>query len=234
MTVEGRREENGVPLLNALPSADISTGIAIAWGICAALYARERTGSAASTSAPRSWPARCRSRTAASCRSRPSTRSTARTRSRRSTTCGSRARSYKEQLDVIAGVRPAFGNIYYRCYQTADGFIAVGCLSTPLRVKLLDAIGMQDWRVGKRPDEIDYTKPEVIAFCKALVAEGRSALPLEAHRASGCASSTTPACPPAPLQFTEELLEDPQVLENGFITEHRPPAAWARSAWPAP
>ncbi|MGH7623145.1 MAG: CaiB/BaiF CoA transferase family protein, partial [Gemmatimonadaceae bacterium] len=43
MSVEGRQRE-GVPLVNALPSADISTGVAIAWGICAALYARERTG----------------------------------------------------------------------------------------------------------------------------------------------------------------------------------------------
>ena len=43
MSVEARHE-NGVPLVNALPSADLSTGIAIAWGICAALFARERTG----------------------------------------------------------------------------------------------------------------------------------------------------------------------------------------------
>ena len=32
MTVEGRQDDSGVPMLNALPSADISTGLAIAWG----------------------------------------------------------------------------------------------------------------------------------------------------------------------------------------------------------
>ena len=62
MTTEGRREESGVPMMNGLPSADLSTGIAIAWGICAALYARERTGRG-SPSARRSWAAPSTSRT---------------------------------------------------------------------------------------------------------------------------------------------------------------------------
>jgi crotonobetainyl-CoA:carnitine CoA-transferase CaiB-like acyl-CoA transferase len=46
---DGRRSrEGGVPM-ERLPSADISTGIAIAWGISAALYARERTGRASAS-----------------------------------------------------------------------------------------------------------------------------------------------------------------------------------------
>jgi hypothetical protein len=32
MSVEGREETSGAPQMNALPSADLSTGIAIAWG----------------------------------------------------------------------------------------------------------------------------------------------------------------------------------------------------------
>lgn len=219
MTVEGRREESGVPLLNALPSADISTGIAIAWGICAALYARERhpekRGQYVSTSLMASalMIQNTRLMSIEAVDSEP--RSTALDKINELRRQGS---SYKEQLDVIAGVRPAFGNIYYRVYQTADGFIAVGALSTPLRVKLLKATGMQDWRVGKRPDEIDYTRPEVLDFCKALVAEGE-ALFRSKPTAEWLSILDEGGVPAGNLQFTEELLEDPQVLQNNYIAE---------------
>jgi formyl-CoA transferase len=130
--------------------------------------------------------------------------------------------SYKEQLDVIAGVRPAMGNIYYRCYRTADGFIAVGALSTPLRKKLLAATGLEDWRVGKRPDEIDYTKPDVQAFCKGIVAEAE-ALFASKPNDEWLATMDAHGVPSGPVRFTEELLEDPQVLENGFIAHMEHP-----------
>jgi crotonobetainyl-CoA:carnitine CoA-transferase CaiB-like acyl-CoA transferase len=130
--------------------------------------------------------------------------------------------SYKEQLDVIAGVRPAFGNIYYRCYQTADGFVAVGSLSTPLRKKLLGAVEMEDWRVGKRPEDIDYTNPEVVQYCKDLVKEA------ERRFKAKTTHEWLPildrwGVPAGNVQFTEELLEDPQVLDNGYITEMEHP-----------
>jgi len=217
MTVEGRREESGVPLLNALPSADISTGLAIAWGICAALYARERTGRGqyVSTSLMASALAIQNTRLMSIEAVDSEARHTALEKINALRREGA---SYKQQLDVIAGVRPAFGNIYYRCYQTSDGFIAVGALSTPLRVKLLNATGLTDWRVGKRPDEIDYTNPDVVAYCKNLVAEA------EALFRSRPTEAWLPVLdqhgvPAGNVQFTEELLEDPQVIENGYIAE---------------
>lgn len=130
--------------------------------------------------------------------------------------------SYQEQLDVIAGARPVAGNIYYRCYKTSDGFIAVGCLSTPLRKKLLDAIGMDDWRIGKRPAEADPTDPKVREYGEQLITQAEAVF----------ASKTTDewlrvldeaAVPAGPLRFTEELLDDPQVIENNFVSavDHR-------------
>jgi formyl-CoA transferase len=215
MSVEGKQED-GVPHINALPSADLSTGLAIAWSVCAALYSRERTGrgqlisTALMASALGIQNTRFMSIEATDTEQREA--AIARVQELRRD-----GGSYKEQLEVIAGVRPVIGNIYYRVFKTADGFLAVGCLSTPLRRKLLGAIGMEDWRVGKRPDEIDSTDPDVIAYAKDLVARA------EATFAARTTEEWLPlldqaGVPAGPLRFTEELLEDPQVLENDFVT----------------
>src|SRR5581483_5546291 len=140
MSCEGRREESGVPLLNAIPSADLSTGLAIAWSVCAALYARERTGrgqmiaTSLMASALAIQNTRLMSIEATDTERREA--ALAKVNELRQ-----RGAPYKEQLETMAGVRPVIGNIYYRVFQTADGFLAVGCLSTPLRKKLLAATG---------------------------------------------------------------------------------------------
>ena len=214
MSVEGR-QENGVPLLNALPSADLSTGIAIAWGISAALYARERTGKG-----------QCISTTLmASALLIQNTRfmsidavDTERRHAAIEEINDLRAQGapYKDQLGVITQVRPVVGNIYYRCYRTSNGFIAVGCLSTPLRKKLLGALGMEDWRVGKRPDEVDAADPKVREYGQQLVAEAEALFASKPtdHWLKVLDDAGVPA---GPLKFTEELLEDPQVADNEFI-----------------
>ncbi len=216
MSVEGRQED-GVPLLNALPSADLSTGIAIAWGICAALFAREHTGrgqcinTTLMASAIAIQNTRFMSIDAVDLEQRETALSHV---------AGLREQGapYKEQIDAMHNLRPVVGNIYYRCYRTANGFIAVGCLSTPLRKKLLAATGMEDWRIGKPPSEVDPTDPKIKAFGDELV---RQAEALFATKTTGEWLDTLDAAgvPAGPLRFTEELLDDPQVLENGFVTE---------------
>ena len=216
MSVEGRREESGVPMMNALPSADLCTGMGIAWGVCAALYSRERTGRGQCISTTLMGSALAIQNTRLMSIEAVDTepRETALARINELRQNGG---SYKEQLAVIAGVRPAIGNIYYRVFQTADGFVAVGCLSTPLRRKLVAAIGMEDWRLGKRPDEIDASDPETLRYCAALVAE------VEALFATKTTDEwlrvlDAAGVPAGALQYTEELLDDPQVLENEFLT----------------
>ncbi|MDP9238247.1 MAG: CoA transferase [Chloroflexota bacterium] len=216
MSVEGRREESGVPLMNALPAADLSTGIAIAWGVCAALFARERSGrgQCISTTLMASALAIQNTRLMSIEATDTETRESALMRINELRQAGA---PYKQQLEVFAGVRPVIGNIYYRCFQTADGFVAVGCLSTPLRVKLLGALKLEDWRVGKRPEEVDVTDPGTIAFCKQLVKDAE-ALFASKTTDEWLAILDRAGVPAGPLKYTEELLEDPQVLENGYIT----------------
>ncbi len=215
MSVEGKQED-GVPLVNALPSADLSTGIAIAMGICAALFARERTGhgQVVSTTLMASALAIQNTRFMSIEATDSEQRAEALDRVHELRRNGG---SYKEQVEIMAGVRPVVGNIYYRCYKTSDGFVAVGCLSTPLRVKLLGAIGMEDWRIGKRPDEIDVTDPEVQAFGKRLIAQAE-AIFIEKTTDEWLRVLDSAGVPAGPLKFTEELLDDPQVVENNFIS----------------
>jgi formyl-CoA transferase len=214
MSVEGRQKE-GVPLVNALPSADISTGVAIAWGICAALYARERTGrgqrvdTTLMSSALAIQGTRFMSIDATDLERREEA-------IEKINELRLHGGSYQEQLDVILGVRPVVGNIYYRVYKTADGFMAVGCLSTPLRVKLLGAIHMEDWRIGLAPGDIDVTDPAVQQRAQALVEQA------EAIFAAKTTEEWLPildaaGVPAGPLRFTEELLEDEQVVENNYV-----------------
>jgi formyl-CoA transferase len=215
MSVEGRQDEGGVPLLNALPAADISTGLAIAWGVCAALFVRERTGrgqcinTTLMSSALTIQGTRLMRIEATDGEQRD-------TAMARVTQMRQESAPYKKQLEVITNVHPVIGNIYYRCYRTVDGFIAVGCLSTPLRLKLLKAIGMDDWRIGMRPTDIDANDPEVQQRGKALVAEAEAifAAKTTAEWARVLDDAGVPA---GPVKFTEELLEDAQALENGFI-----------------
>jgi formyl-CoA transferase len=216
MSVEGRTDESGVPMLNALPSADISTGIAIAWGICAALYARERTGrgqlinTTLMASALMIQGTRLMSIEATDSEQRD----TAMTKVRAMRTEGA---PYKKMLEVITGLRPVVGNIYYRCYRTADGFLAVGALSTPLRVKLLKAVGMSDWRIGLKPSEVDVTDPEVQRRGKELVARAEAIFAAKTSD-EWLRILDDHGVPAGPVRFTEELLEDPQALENNYVT----------------
>jgi formyl-CoA transferase len=214
MSVEGR-QDNGVPLVNALPSADLSTGIAIAWGVCAALYARERTGRGqrVDTTLMSSALSLQNTRFMSIDATDTDQRHAALERVRELRRNGG---GYKEQLEAMASVRPVVGNYYYRCYKTADGFMAVGCLSTPLRRKLLEAIGMEDWRLGKRPEEIDPSDPKVQEYGKELVVQAEAIIAAKTTE-EWLAVFDGAGVPAGPLKFTEELLEDPQVVENNFV-----------------
>ena len=216
MSVEGRQLE-GVPLVNALPSADISTGVAIAWGICAALYARERRGhgqrvdTTLMSSALAIQGTRFMSIEATDTERREMTLE-------KIDELRHEGASYQEQLDVVLAVRPVIGNIYYRCYRTADGFMAVGCLSTPLRVKLLNATGLEDWRIGLNPDQIDPTDPETRARGEALKKQAEDLFATK-PTAEWLRILDEAGVPAGPLRFTEELLDDEQVVENNYVAE---------------
>lgn len=127
-------------------------------------------------------------------------------------------KSFMEQVAVQKTYRPAAaGNVYYRVYQTKDGFIAVGALSMALRLKVLAATGLKDPRF--KPDGSFEANPEgwqeegpkfvkeAEALYRTKTTEEWSAL-FEKH-----------GVPAGPLYFIEELFNHPQTLANGLQVE---------------
>jgi crotonobetainyl-CoA:carnitine CoA-transferase CaiB-like acyl-CoA transferase len=127
-------------------------------------------------------------------------------------------KSFLEQVAVHQQYRPAAaGNIYYRVYQTSDGFIAVGALSHALRLKVIAATGIHDPRFKAdgsfevTPEGWDIDGPRLVAEAEALfltrTTEEWGAL-LEQH-----------GVPSGPLFFVEELFDHPQTRENGLVVD---------------
>lgn len=130
----------------------------------------------------------------------------------------SEQKTFLEQVAVHNQFRPtAAGNIYYRVYQTSDGFIAVGALSMSLRIKVLAATGLKDPRFQPDgsfvmvPEGWDVRGPQLVAESEALfmtkTTEEWGKL-FEQH-----------GVPAGPLLFIEELFGHPQTLENGLEVE---------------
>jgi len=127
-------------------------------------------------------------------------------------------KSFTEQVEVHKKYRPgAAGNIYYRVFQTSDGFIAVGALSMALRHKVMAATGLKDPRLQPdgtfvmAPPGWETRGPELVKEAEALyrtkTTEEWGAL-FEKH-----------GVPSGPLHFIEELFNHPQTMANGLQVE---------------
>ena len=106
------------------------------------------------------------------------------------------------------------GNIYYRPYQTKDGYLVVGCLGPAPRARFREALQMRDPRYEPGFDQA--TLKETGA---ALVAEAEGKFKsrttdewLAVLDAGGVAAG--------PVRFVDELWEDPQVAANGYIESY--------------
>ena len=198
------------------PLIDTSAGICMAWSVCAALYARERTGvgqkieTSLLASALSLMGARFLHVESLDAETREKTINELATKRLDGA-------SYDEMVAVSPGSRRRehHGNLYYRVYYTKDAPIGVGCLSDPLRRRLLDTLGLTD--DGMEPG-CDPTTPESQAYNRALektaeelLASKSSAEWLEIFEDQGI--------PAGPVRFIEELFDDPQVVANGLVTE---------------
>lgn len=125
--------------------------------------------------------------------------------------------SYDDLVQLSPGSRRRehHGNIYYRVYMTADGPIGVGCLSQPLRLRLLETLGLTDKSMA--PDW-DATRLESQEYARNLE---RQAEELFRSRPSGEWLQTLEerSIPAGPVRFIEEMFDDPQVLANDLVDE---------------
>ncbi len=211
MAMDGHLQ-GGVPQMITPALADFSTGIAIAWAVSAALYNRERTGrgqrvdtsllgTALGLQANRFlWIEATDTETRQSLLG-GLTELRAQGKSYQETHEHHRAHTFTPLL-----------NIYYRTYQTRDSVIAVGCLSDPLRKKLLSVLGLHDIRFD---DGYDPGSEEALAFAQALHGKAE-AIFRQRSAAEWLRDLDAAGVPAGPVRFPEELVDDPQVLANGF------------------
>ena len=214
--------ENGTPQhIVSSPMIDTSAGFCLAWCVCAALFHRERTGQGQKIETTLLGTALAlmgmRFCQVESLDRQPRQQTLETLEGLRAAGC-----SYQEILDVYQADHPQSpGNIYYRVYQTADGAIAVGCLSDPLRRRLLEVLGLEDIRFDAG---YDSTTPEAAKFGLELTRRAE-----ERFRETGSQEwfgiLEEKGVPAGPVRFVEELYDDPQVQANHLVSDLEHPEA---------
>ncbi|SVA53781.1 uncharacterized protein METZ01_LOCUS106635 [marine metagenome] len=208
--------ENGVPQqVSATAVADYSTGIAIAWSVCAALFARERSGKGQKIDTTLLSTALSVQGSFMELDSY-----TKETRLEFLDTLNALKQAempYEvmlEQQRALAGPTTAF-RIYYTTYKTLNGIIAIGCLSEHLRKKAAAVMGIQDPRFEPNYDPEDPSTIEQIEnlheSSKLIVAS----LPTE----EWLKKFDEAGVPAGPVRFVQELLDDEQVIANEMVVE---------------
>jgi crotonobetainyl-CoA:carnitine CoA-transferase CaiB-like acyl-CoA transferase len=114
------------------------------------------------------------------------------------------------QQRLLAG---AAGNIYFRHYRTADGFVSVGSLSPAISERLRSVLGVHDPNVD--PD-YDVGSDEGQAAMRQLVAEAEAIFRTR-NTGEWLLALRDAGVPAGPLNFPTEAISDPQVEANGFI-----------------
>ena len=215
MVAEGK-VDGGVPQhIVSTPLVDTAAGICLAWCVCGALYSRERTGQGQKVETTLLSLALAlmgmRFVEVASLDKEPFGQTLESLAAMRQA-----GLPYADLLQVYNSDHPVTpGNIYYRTYQTADGVIAVGCLSDPLRRRLLDTLGLQDLRF--EPD-YDPSSDAAAVFGGELMRQAEAVF-LQRSAAEWLALLEERGIPAGPVRFVEELFDDAQVQANGLVAE---------------
>lgn len=216
LAAEGKLSDSGLPQhIVSSPLVDTAAGLCLAWCVCAALYHRERTGQGQKVETTLLGLAlallgmrfvEVESLDRANFRNTVESLDALR----------QAGLPYADLLPIYNADHPvAPGNIYYRTYQTADGVIAVGCLSDPLRRRLLDTLGLTDLRFD--PD-YDPNSDRAAAFGAELMAQAEAVF-REKPAAQWLTILEERGIPAGPVRFVEEIFDDPQVQANALVAE---------------
>ena len=219
-TAEGK-VTNGVPMhIVSSPLVDTACGLAQAWAVCGALFARERNGGRgqkleASLLGVSLLMLGMRFVRIDDLDKEPHEQVRASVDAMRAA-----GTPYPDLLEVYESQHfQAPGNIYYRFFQTADGMLVVGCLNAALRQKLLGVIGLHDIRFDEGYDQ--YSQ-EAAEFGAQLTADAE-AIFLGKTNAEWLTLLDAAGVPAGPVRFVEELFEHAQVEANNLAidVQHR-------------
>ena len=213
------RMEHGVPTAGDAPVADYTCAMTLAFGIAAALLRRERTGLGgevdvallmAGLLVQNNSLVRVESADAA-----PHAQTRARLGELRAA-----GRPHAEQAAALPTTRtPGMVGVYYRTYATRDAAIAVACVSPGLQRTFIDAVGLEDAN-QRQPirdrDALARHYADLRTRAEAMLASRTTAEWKALFDARGI--------PAAGVAFAIELLDDPQVVANGFVHDLPHPA----------
>jgi len=207
---------DGVPQqVTATAVADYTTGVAIAWGVTAALFSREKTGKGQkidttllSTSLLiQGGFMELQDHGKEEKDELVETLGALRE-------AGLPYTSLLEQQQVYSPFNTAF-RIYYTTYQTSNDVIAIACLSNRLRKKAADAIGVIDPRFS---DDFDPDDPDSIDAIESLSEQIKNILITKTCQ-EWLAIFDDAGVPAGPVRFIQELTYDEQVIANDMVVE---------------
>lgn len=215
IAAEGKMEGGAPRPIWSSPLIDTTSGFSMAWSVCAGLFARERTGQGQkveSTLLGSTLAHMAMRFLQVEAIDQPAREQTLEELEafRAASASYQDINSYYQESHA-----PPPGNIYYRVYATQDGAIAVGCLSDPLRRRLLDVLGLTDIRF--QPGH-DPASPESQAFGRDLEAKA-DALFLGKTTSQWLVVLGHRGIPAGPVGFIEEMVDHPQVKAAGLLAE---------------
>ncbi len=220
MALDGKLDAAGVaPSPVSAPVADYATGIVIAWGVCAALYHRERTGEGQMVETTLLNSALAMQ--GSSVMQLPAADAAVEQKMANVNQLRAANASYAELQDAYQERGPAGAlNIYYRCYETSDGAVAIGALSASLWAKVRAALDTDF--LGFADPELDLTNPAAMA--DALANAAVRVREVEAHVRAHSTEHWLQrfeehGVPSGPIRFPEELADDPQITANEMVVE---------------
>jgi crotonobetainyl-CoA:carnitine CoA-transferase CaiB-like acyl-CoA transferase len=107
-------------------------------------------------------------------------------------------------------------NPYYRCYEAADGFLAVACLNLTQRQAFIGLFGLDDPTI-EAPDLIPDDS-DVLERKRTVTSEIAARIGTEPVE-TWLARLTVAVVPCGPVLARETVHADPQVRANGFLAE---------------
>jgi len=213
MAGEGKVTGDGPEVIRSTPVADYGTGVAIAWGVCAALYHRERTGEGQLIQSSLL-------KTALAFQGSlvfdlPAADELTHQRMDRVHQLQAAGAPYAAIIEAYNPLKlTSVGNIYYRAFATKDGALAVGALSASLWEKVRRAVGTD--YLGFADPGFNPLDPEFVKKAESAVREVEAKLRSKTT-AEWMEIFDREGVPAGPVNFPEDLIDDPQVQANEMM-----------------
>jgi len=215
MAGEGKVEGDAPEAIRSSPMADYGTGLAIAWGVCAALYHRERTGEGQLIESTLLNTALAFQGSVVF--DLPAADAFAQARMQAVHDLQAQGAPYPRLVQAHNPYKAlASANIYYRPFATRDGAVTIGALSRSLWEKVrraleTDFLGYADPAFNPLSEEWLERSRVGVAEVEAKLRSRTTAEWMEIFDREGV--------PASPVNFPEDLIDDPQVQANGMMVE---------------